>query len=226
MEQMCDVVKDLLPLYADGLLSDETRRFVEQHLQECESCRHFFDKYFIKLERKAASPRSKEDVKTIIDPFKKLRKMNKKAVLLSIVITVAAVFCLFWGYVLCEAAVSKDWTGMDSILGIDHLEVISRDSYTQKLRDMIVQQEGWNPEELQLKPVQPSVGASFGDPEGNQFTFHREVVYQGESRICIFYAHEYFAGCFRLTGYEFGELGEDGKTVRYSKGSMVVRDYP
>ena len=35
----CNVIRDLLPLYADELTSPETGAFIEQHLRECEECR-------------------------------------------------------------------------------------------------------------------------------------------------------------------------------------------
>lgn len=35
----CKITEDLLPLYVDNSLNDDSREFVEQHLQECESCR-------------------------------------------------------------------------------------------------------------------------------------------------------------------------------------------
>lgn len=39
MKLFCDVIRDLLPLYADGVCSEESRRAVEAHLAECETCR-------------------------------------------------------------------------------------------------------------------------------------------------------------------------------------------
>lgn len=35
----CDIVSDLLPLYHDGVVSDGTKGFVEEHLRSCEKCR-------------------------------------------------------------------------------------------------------------------------------------------------------------------------------------------
>ena len=35
----CEIVRDLLPLYEDGLCSEESRRAVEEHLATCEACR-------------------------------------------------------------------------------------------------------------------------------------------------------------------------------------------
>ncbi|MEA4926341.1 MAG: zf-HC2 domain-containing protein [Syntrophomonadaceae bacterium] len=40
----CCIVKDLLPGYVDGLLSEETTAEVEQHLKECNDCRSDYEK--------------------------------------------------------------------------------------------------------------------------------------------------------------------------------------
>ena len=34
----CDMIRDLLPLYADDVCSDESRRIVDEHLAQCEDC--------------------------------------------------------------------------------------------------------------------------------------------------------------------------------------------
>ncbi len=34
----CDVIKDLLPLYAEGMLSEASRKLVEEHLKDCPEC--------------------------------------------------------------------------------------------------------------------------------------------------------------------------------------------
>ena len=39
MKISCDVVMDLLPLYHDGVSSLSTKKLVEEHLEECQSCR-------------------------------------------------------------------------------------------------------------------------------------------------------------------------------------------
>ena len=35
----CSVIRDLLPLYADGNCSDETRKLVEEHIASCPECK-------------------------------------------------------------------------------------------------------------------------------------------------------------------------------------------
>ena len=39
MKVSCEIIKDLLPLYHDGVCSNESRQMVEEHLSECEKCR-------------------------------------------------------------------------------------------------------------------------------------------------------------------------------------------
>lgn len=39
MKLECDVIRDLLPLYAEKLASPASSALVEQHLAECEACR-------------------------------------------------------------------------------------------------------------------------------------------------------------------------------------------
>ncbi|MBR3174913.1 MAG: zf-HC2 domain-containing protein, partial [Oscillospiraceae bacterium] len=40
MKYDCDVIRDLLPLYADKACSERSREMVEGHLEECPDCRN------------------------------------------------------------------------------------------------------------------------------------------------------------------------------------------
>lgn len=48
----CHIIKDLLPLYCDGVCSAETARAVEEHLENCPCCRALLDG----MRREAAAP--------------------------------------------------------------------------------------------------------------------------------------------------------------------------
>ena len=39
MKLECDIVLDLLPLYAEGMLRERSRVLVEEHLEGCPACR-------------------------------------------------------------------------------------------------------------------------------------------------------------------------------------------
>ena len=49
MNKECAIVQDLLPLYEEELLQEETKRFVEEHLQSCPVCRHIAEQSHIPL---------------------------------------------------------------------------------------------------------------------------------------------------------------------------------
>ena len=38
-KQECKLVQDLLPLYIEDILSEESKQYVEQHLNGCDECR-------------------------------------------------------------------------------------------------------------------------------------------------------------------------------------------
>lgn len=39
----CNIVKDLLPLYIEELCSEDSKDYVETHLENCEKCRESFE---------------------------------------------------------------------------------------------------------------------------------------------------------------------------------------
>ena len=41
----CSVIRDLLPLYADGETSPETSRIIKEHIASCEECRGMLRHY-------------------------------------------------------------------------------------------------------------------------------------------------------------------------------------
>ena len=43
MKMKCEVIQDLLPLYCDHQASPESCRLIEDHLQECDSCRKVYE---------------------------------------------------------------------------------------------------------------------------------------------------------------------------------------
>lgn len=42
MKYPCDLIQDLLPLYLDGVCSEESKKAIEKHLSECSDCKSFY----------------------------------------------------------------------------------------------------------------------------------------------------------------------------------------
>lgn len=43
MKYNCELIKDLLPLYQDGVCSESSRRTVEEHLEQCKECSDYLE---------------------------------------------------------------------------------------------------------------------------------------------------------------------------------------
>lgn len=77
----CNIARDLLPLYFDGLCSDETKGQLEEHMEHCEECR----KLMQSLEANQPMPEGDEEWDKSIRPLKKIRKkLRKKNALIAV----------------------------------------------------------------------------------------------------------------------------------------------
>lgn len=43
MKVSCNVIKDILPLYAEGMVSEDSRKLAESHLSQCDECSAVYD---------------------------------------------------------------------------------------------------------------------------------------------------------------------------------------
>lgn len=88
MEKMnCDIIRDLIPSYADDICSEATRQCVQEHLASCDGCRQMLETYKShtlsgkKLERKG------------LDGLKEIRKTLKFQSALCYLTLIFLVYC-------------------------------------------------------------------------------------------------------------------------------------
>ncbi len=79
----CEMVRDLMPLYLEGLTSDETNREIEKHIQDCELCKALFQDMHSEIVCEKAND-AKVDEKEI-NYLKKIRKNTHKKIFVGIV---------------------------------------------------------------------------------------------------------------------------------------------
>lgn len=86
----CNIIKDILPLYVDGVVSDDTKEMVEEHLAHCAECKKEVDL----MKQELNIPAEKEA--SFIKNFKK-KWRNKKLIIsgLSILLTGLILFGVF-----------------------------------------------------------------------------------------------------------------------------------
>lgn len=112
-ELSCDLVRDLLPGYVEGLASQATTEAVENHLKDCDKCKQLIDSVLGKSEKDNASIRD-------IDYLKTIRKKNQRRVLTSILVTG-----------LMIAAVLFVWIQYNSVLNV--LDIVYSSDHSRAL---------------------------------------------------------------------------------------------
>ena len=88
MNIKCDVIRDLLPLYMDDLVSEETKRLVEEHLEQCEDCRKYLEELKTSEEQAVSREFAGE-----LEPLRKIKRkalVNRIALLILALIIAAA----------------------------------------------------------------------------------------------------------------------------------------
>ncbi len=70
----CEIVKDLLPLYVDGIVSDVSKKGIENHLEHCTDCKEIYHEMAFRLEM--------ETPQTEVSDVKRFLKRTKKIYLL------------------------------------------------------------------------------------------------------------------------------------------------
>lgn len=87
----CEIVKDLLPSYIDGLTSAESNSEIEEHLITCQECTEMLEQMKTEIDV--------EDVelnREMIKPFKKLNKRVLKSVLITLAACIVVVGSYFY----------------------------------------------------------------------------------------------------------------------------------
>lgn len=56
MKMECDIIRDLLPLYAEKMVSAKSSEAVEEHLGECQDCRRVYENMTMLLRRCSFGP--------------------------------------------------------------------------------------------------------------------------------------------------------------------------
>ncbi len=98
MNISCEIIKDLLPLYHDGVCSNDSRTMVEEHLAYCDNCKAELQAMDEELPIKNAEQNlnEAEAVKKLSRRWKKgMNKSLLKGILITIVIIALVALVLY-----------------------------------------------------------------------------------------------------------------------------------
>ena len=107
----CDVIKDLLPLYVDDVLSPDSRAVVEAHLGTCVDCTEYY--HALKEPERGYKQMKNSDDKATLKRIKgTLRKKRVMTALITAVCIAAAFFGLYYGLVIHETYIPYEESGI------------------------------------------------------------------------------------------------------------------
>lgn len=130
MKLSCEIVKDLLPLYEDGLCSRESRAAVEEHLEQCTSCAGECGRVRALEIPEIDLPKPKQE-KAVAKSFRKVRRRWVASVLLVIVLLplLTGLGWLGWNQYREEGIC---YTNLDEIaLASDFVKLLEKGKYEQ-----------------------------------------------------------------------------------------------
>lgn len=141
MKNECNIIRDLLPLYAEDMISADTVAFVEEHLAKCAECRAELEN----LKRESGFEEMATDIQDNgIEPLKifkkKWTKRNRRMIGIAVIVTALTVLlgCCFIGtgflkrtdVVLVDYSVSEEGTEITL-----HTTISSSMGYTRGFKD-------------------------------------------------------------------------------------------
>ncbi len=90
----CNTIRDILPLYVDEVISEDTRNMVADHLKQCAGCR----KKYENMSSGIVLP-----LENNVKPLKQFKKeWNKKKIIIAAVSVVLTLTIIFTGYMVYE----------------------------------------------------------------------------------------------------------------------------
>ncbi|MDE6025425.1 MAG: zf-HC2 domain-containing protein [Lachnospiraceae bacterium] len=112
-ELACEIVKDLLPLYVDGMVSDVSQKSIEKHLEDCTDCNGVYHSMAFNLE-KETQPSEVQDVKRFLKKTKHmylfygLSCLCFIAILVCMIVDLAVNKGITWSLIVTTAVIFAD----------------------------------------------------------------------------------------------------------------------
>lgn len=112
-ELACEIVRDLLPLYVDGMVSDVSKESIENHLEHCTDCKEIYHDMDFHLEMETP-PTEVSDVKRFLKKTKKmyllygLGSISFLAILVCLIVDLAVNKGITWSLIVGSSCLFAD----------------------------------------------------------------------------------------------------------------------
>ena len=121
MKKECAIVQDLLALYEDDCLQEESRKMVEDHIAECQECRWVYEA----CEKMQDIQVTESDLQIQKSASQIMKKIKRRTTLKAVIAIVLIVAVLIGGHVFCNHITDSEWGYSEMLYGIasDDVEV-------------------------------------------------------------------------------------------------------
>ena len=200
MKYPCDVIKDLMPLYADGICSEESRKAVDEHCSECLPCRTRLDDMLSEIPNKNGSIKTPPG---FVNPIKKIVGRRVKFIVASLLI------CSLIAAASIKAVILT--VNENNCVDGESWSTLKAERYIRKFAKKY--KNGRYLEALETVDILTDGTNTLTDDE-------QTAIYQEYAKACerffsdhpvISYSTECKAGSFNMTGHSGGSINADIK---------------
>ena len=124
MKKECAIVQDLLVLYEDDCLQEESRKMVEDHIAECQECRWVYEASE-KMQDIQVQTQTESDLQIKKSASQIMKKIKRRTTLKAVIGIVLIVAVIIGGHVFCNHITDSEWGYSEMLYGIasDDVEV-------------------------------------------------------------------------------------------------------
>ena len=136
MKLPCKIVEDMLPIYYDGVCSEESAMLIEEHLKNCTQCSRLLTDLHTEIE---ISEKPVDDLKPLVRIQKKWKKSKRVylrtgiCVTLAVLVLVMTVFSGIWYFSL-----GKYWYQLTEVM-----DPIDKEDHIATSSDYVAEQNGY-----------------------------------------------------------------------------------
>lgn len=243
MKKECNIIRDILPLYVEDMVSEETAKFVKEHLENCPECTREFEAMKAGTKVEKISDETQNHLETeVLKSMNTIRKrMRKKvyrvaAVISAIVITAAVLLHIFPIYRIPHISLNNYYSTEQIVKALyigsasDRREAQSVLRLADKAFNDTRHTRAENEEEYGLLSRYATHTDSYGDVAFNVHSLELWSAHLGEDEgwIWVYYSSETFnhdgstaCGSWRIPSLWKVEKNDSGEWV-----VVQIREHP
>lgn len=117
MKKECAIVQDMLVLYEDDCLQEESRKMVEDHIAECQECRWVYEASE-KMQDIQVQTQTESDLQIQKSASQIMKKIKRRTTLKAVIGIVLIVAVIIGGHVFCNHITDSEWGYSEMLYGI------------------------------------------------------------------------------------------------------------